>query len=134
MVVIKSVIDQCDYYLVIVGGRYGSAGTEGVGYTEMEYRYALDQGKPIIGFIPKDPGKIPVEKTDQDPVKRAKLEEFLGLVQKKMCRHWESPADLGSVVTRSLLNLIRSHPAVGWVRADQVPDKDAVSELLRLRK
>src|SRR5687767_10458335 len=41
---IKKVIDDSDYYIVIVGGRYGSLGPDGLSYTEMEYRYALDQG------------------------------------------------------------------------------------------
>lgn len=47
---IKQVIDDCDYYMVIVAGRYGSIGSDGLSFTEMEYRYALDSGKPIIGF------------------------------------------------------------------------------------
>ena len=52
---IKGVIDDCDYYIVIVGGRYGSVGPEGISYTEMEYRYALKRGKPIIAFLHKNP-------------------------------------------------------------------------------
>ena len=48
---IKRVIDDCDYYMVIVAGRYGTVGPDGVSYTEMEYRYALEQEKPIIGFL-----------------------------------------------------------------------------------
>jgi len=42
---IKEVIDDCDYYIVIIGGRYGSVGTDGISYTEMEYRYASEIGK-----------------------------------------------------------------------------------------
>jgi hypothetical protein len=45
---IKKVIDDSDYYIVILGGRYGSVGEDGVSYTEREYRYALSIGKPII--------------------------------------------------------------------------------------
>lgn len=51
-----------------------------------------------------------------------------------MCRFWESPADLGSQVSRSLVKLIKSNPAVGWVRADQVADATAAQEILRLKK
>lgn len=54
---IKEVIDMCNYYIVIIGGRYGSIHPENqVSYTEKEYRYALEQNKPILGFIHKDPG------------------------------------------------------------------------------
>ena len=31
---IKSVIDECDYYLLIIGTRYGSMDRKGVSYTE----------------------------------------------------------------------------------------------------
>lgn len=37
---IKKVIDDCDYYIVVLAGRYGSVGPDGYSYTEMEYRYA----------------------------------------------------------------------------------------------
>jgi hypothetical protein len=53
---IKRVIDDCDYYIVIVGGRYGSLAPDGISYTELEYRYALERKKPIIAFLHKDPG------------------------------------------------------------------------------
>lgn len=61
---IKKVIDDCDYYIVIVGGRYGSISSTGISYTQMEYQYAVQQGKPVIGFIHKDPGSIPASKTE----------------------------------------------------------------------
>ena len=39
--VIKKVIDLCDYYVLILGRRYGSINADtGISYTEMEYEYA----------------------------------------------------------------------------------------------
>src|SRR5438046_2345964 len=61
---IKKVIDDCDYYIVIVAGRYGSVASDGRGYTEMEYRYALEKGKPVIGFVHKDPGSLPANRCE----------------------------------------------------------------------
>ena len=58
---IRKVIDESDYYIVIVGGRYGSVHPEsGISYTEMEYRYAVDTGKPVMSFLHSDPEKIPL--------------------------------------------------------------------------
>ena len=38
---IKKVIDECDYYLLIIGARYGSTDKEGdEHYTEREFDYA----------------------------------------------------------------------------------------------
>lgn len=130
---IKKVIDDCDYYIVIVAGRYGSVGPDGRSYTEMEYRYAIESGKPAIGFIHKDPGSLPASRCEQSDEGKAKLDAFRALVQRKMCRFWDSPADLGSQVSRSLVKLIKTHPAVGWVRGDLVPDVAAAEEILRLR-
>src|SRR3954453_18062379 len=47
---IKRVIDDCDYSLLILAGRYGSIGIDGIGYTEKEYDYAVSVKKPIIAF------------------------------------------------------------------------------------
>lgn len=131
---IKRVIDDCDYYVLIIGGRYGSVGPDGLSYTEMEYRYALEKGKPVISFLHRNPGQIVADKTEQTAEGKEKLAAFRSLVEKRLCKHWESPAELGSIVSRSLIQLIKSEPGIGWVRANELPDKDAMSELLRLRR
>jgi len=131
---IKKVIDDCDYYIVIIGGRYGSVGTDGISYTEMEYRYASEIGKPIIAFLHKDPGTLQSKKTEQSEEGRKKLDDFKELAQKKMCKYWTSPDNLGSVVSRSLIQLIKSTPAIGWVKADQMASEEATKEILRLRQ
>jgi len=131
---IKQVIDDCDYYIVIIGGRYGSVDLEGMSYTEKEYRYAIESDKPVIGFLHKQPDELPAKKTEKSEGKKEKLDAFRSLVSKKMCQFWEGPADLGSKVSRSLIKLIKNHPAVGWVKADQLPSEDVNEDLLRLRK
>ena len=88
---IKRVIDESDYYLVIVGGRYGSISekTE-LSFTEMEYHYAVEIDKPVIGFLHENPGKIPADKTEDSPENRKKLEHFKSVVQTKLCKYWET--------------------------------------------
>jgi hypothetical protein len=62
--VIKRFIAGCDYYIVIVGGRYGSKGPRKKSYTEMEYDYAVAEGLPVLAFLHGDPGVIPANKTE----------------------------------------------------------------------
>lgn len=131
---IKKVISDCDYYVVILGGRYGSIAPGGLSYTEMEYKYALEVGKPIIAFLHKDPTSIPLKKGEQTDEGRARLLAFRNQLEKRICKHWSSPSDLGSAVSRSLVRLIKAEPAVGWIRADQVAEGVAATEMLRLRK
>jgi hypothetical protein len=83
---IKKVIDDCDYYVVIVAGRYGSIGPSGLSYTEMEYRYAVDRNKPAIGFVHKDATSLPQNRCEQTDEGKAKLQSFRSSVQKKLCR------------------------------------------------
>lgn len=130
---IKRVIDESDYYLVIIAGRYGSVSkATGQSYTEMEYRYALEIGKPVIGFLHEDPSRLPAKFYESFPKGRDKLNQFRELVKTKLCKLWSSPADLGAKVSRSLTQLIKQYPAVGWMRADAVT-ADAAREVLTLR-
>lgn len=131
---IKRLIDDCDYYILIVGGRYGSLSSTGHSYTQMEYEYALSKAIPIISFLPKDPGSIHASKIELDPSQQVKLAEFKVVVQKKLCRYWESPVELGSLVSRSLIRLIKDKPQPGWVRASHLPSEDTSNEILQLRK
>jgi Domain of unknown function (DUF4062) len=73
---IKKVIDDCDYYLLIIGGRYGSTTTEGISYTEKEYDYAIERGIKVIALLHEDPDEILVGKSDIDPVLRERLRVF----------------------------------------------------------
>jgi hypothetical protein len=129
---IREYIDDCDYYIVIIAGRYGSLGPDGKSYTELEYRYAVESGKPIIAFLRKNPGDLAADQSEKGEAGQRGLAEFRKLAEQRMCKYWTSAADLGSQVSRSLVKLIKSHPAEGWIRANQVSDA-ATRELLRLR-
>lgn len=130
---IKRVIDTCDYYLLIIGGRYGSTNAEGISYTQMEFEYALQTGKPIISFLPKTPEDIPSGKCEQDPEKREKLENFKKLAKKKLVKFWSTPENLGSLVSRSMIKLIKDFPAEGWVKSNTIDD-NSMKEIVKLQK
>jgi hypothetical protein len=57
---IAKIIDDCDYYVVIVGGKYGSIEQDGVSYTEKEYDLAQERGKPTLGFLRRDLEELPI--------------------------------------------------------------------------
>lgn len=130
---IKSVIDDCDYYLLILAGRYGSCSESGLSYTEMEYRYAIETGKPVIAFLHQEPETIAAKFSEKDKDMQDKLSDFRELAQKKLCKFWKTPTELSAVVGRSIVQLKKRSPAVGWVKADLVPDEGASQEILRLK-
>lgn len=127
---IKSQIDDSDYYVVVVAGRYGSQGTDGVSFTEMEYDYALTKNKPAIGFVHADPGSIAASKTETSEDARAKLREFVDKIKKRPVREFKNPHELALEVTTSFVQLIRNRPAIGYVRTDESVDFRRYSELL----
>ena len=82
--VITKMIDECDFYLLVIGGRYGSIDKEsGISYTEKEYNYAKNKGLPVLVLI-REPSAITA--SDQDTgddkfEKMRKLDEFRTRVQ-----------------------------------------------------
>jgi nucleoside 2-deoxyribosyltransferase len=131
---IQRAIDDCDYYIVIVGGKYGSIGPGGKSYTHMEYEYAINKGKPVIAFLHENPGKLPAERSESTEQGKSALDDFRTLARTRLCKSWNSTDHLGSVVSRSMVQLIKSRPAVGWVRANLVADESAAQEITRLRR
>jgi hypothetical protein len=130
---IRRVIDESDYYVVIIGGKYGSVHPEtGQSYTEMEYRYAIENGKPVIGFIVDKSINLPENRIEIDAERRENLEKFKALVQTKLCKFWENTNDLGAKVSRSITQLIKREPETGWVRADALVGR-ANEQVLRLQ-
>jgi len=130
---IKQVIDQSDYYLVIVGGRYGSTTAEGVSYTEMEYDYAVDQGIPVMGFLHGSPDSIPTGKSELEPAAREKLDSFRDKVKQRIIKEYSTPAELGGVVSRGLIKLQRDFPRPGWVRGDKAMTPETEARIADLR-
>lgn len=132
--VIKQLIDECDYYVLIVAGRYGSVEeSTGKSYTQKEFEYAVSKGVPVISFLHKEPNSLPKSKTEQNKESEVKLNAFKEDVQKRLCKYWTSADNLASQVILSLNSLIKSKPRVGWVKADQI-NAESSKEILKLRE
>ncbi|MYN65607.1 MAG: DUF4062 domain-containing protein [Acidobacteria bacterium] len=131
---IKDVIDGSDYYVVIIGGRYGSLDDTGIGYTEKEYDYAVSQKKPVIPLLHKNPDNLPRDKTETETESWEKLKKFRRRVEEShTCVYWTNGDDLKAKVIVGLTSAVKRHPATGWVRADKVPTESTVAEILKLR-
>lgn len=132
---IKKIIDDCDYYILIIGGRYGSITENGISYTEMEFDYAMSKGIPVIAFLHDNINDIPAGKVEMDPTTREKLELFRERVKKgRLVKFWNTPEDLTSKVIISLTKAIKMHPGIGWVRANIATNTESLQELNDLRK
>jgi hypothetical protein len=116
---IKKIIDECDYYLLIMGGRYGSMDADGISYTEREYDYAAQNGKVVLAFVHDDPASIPVGKSDVKPEVLAALNAFRSKVMAgRLVRGWTTRQNLEPVVLKSLIHVFNDMPQIGWIRGD----------------
>lgn len=132
---IRRVIDESDYYLVVVGGRYGSMNSRfDLSYTEMEFDYALQKRKPVVAFLHRSPEDIPQRKIELAANKRKRLEAFRRKLQEHgVVAYWSTPEDLNAEVAVSLVSLRNTHPAVGWVRGEVVATPEVLADRDELR-
>ena len=97
---IKRVIDDCDYYLLIIGGRYGTLSKKGMGFTEQEYQYAVERGLRVIALLHEHPESLPLEKSEPTPELRERLLQFRKHVsENRLVKYWNSPNELPGVQT-----------------------------------
>lgn len=101
---IKSVIADSDYFVLIVGGRYGSTGPAGISYTEMEFNLAVEMGKPVLAFLHGAPEQIPAGKSELDPEARRRLDAFRARIAERIVKLWSNKQELkANVLLRSCM-------------------------------
>ena len=133
--VIKKLIDRCDYYILILGGRYGSIEPKtGKSYTQLEYEYALNKNIPVAAFYHKNIGDLPSSKVENTNEGKEKYGEFKRLVQNNLCKSWGEAYELAFNVNVTLDYMFENYPRTGWVKADEISSAEANKELITLRK
>lgn len=126
---IRMMLDDCDYYVLILAGRYGSLDTDGIGFTEKEYDYAISHNIPVMSFVIEDIGKLTNEKCESKAALRRKLEAFRKKVcASKLVKFYSNLGSLTTAVAVSLNCCIQDYPAVGWVRGNSVDETDEIEE------
>lgn len=132
---IKSLIDTCDYYVLIIAGRYGSVTDDGLSYTHKEFRYAVEKNVPVLVMVHGEPGKIPADKIEESESGRARLKSFISEAETKRLRKpWTNLGELKLAVREALDHAKATKPRVGWVRGDSIASLDVLEELNNIRK
>lgn len=114
---IKKMLEDCDYYILILAGRYGSEDDDGIGFTEKEYDYAIAKSIPIMSFVIKDINTLARNQCEQKKKQENKLLNF----RKKVCngklvKFYSNTDELKGHVATSIHKCIHDFPAKGWVR------------------
>ncbi|MDD2449970.1 MAG: DUF4062 domain-containing protein [Sulfurimonas sp.] len=107
---IKKLIDNCDYYILILGCCYGTIDkSTNKSFTELEYEYAKKINKPILAFFLSD---------NQCVKEDNKLKKFKKIVKNndKLCSPSETKELISSTVNIALHKQYQNNPQVGWLR------------------
>lgn len=120
--VITKMIDECDFYLVMIGGRYGSIDdTVGISYTEKEYDYAKNKGIPVLGLIRKAEAitNDKIDKGEGWKEKQEKLENLRKRVEDEdnTVDYFTDVNDLKYRASATLSNAVNyCRKGAGWIR------------------
>ena len=132
---IKTVIDGCDFYILIIAGRYGSLASDGVSYTEKEYIYAVEKGVPVLVMLHRNRGNIAVEKSETTQTGIERLENFINRVQVgRLTKTWDNIDNLKLAVRESLDYAKATKQRIGWIRGDAAASVDILLEINNIRK
>ncbi len=131
--IITRQIDETDYYVIIVGNRYGSV-TGGVSYTEKEYDYAVSKSIPALGFIIDSSVEPLAKHIDKEEMKIAALAKFKTKVKQRPVGFWKTADDLHGKVSIALMKAFNTTPRIGWTRATAIAGPEVMQELSRLSR
>ncbi|MBD8006839.1 DUF4062 domain-containing protein [Bacillus norwichensis] len=133
--VIKKVIDLCDYYILIIGKRYGSINeSTGISYTEMEYNYAIDKGIPVLVFSLDDSVEVDIKKMETDDIKKGKLAEFKNkAMQNRLASVWRDTSELMGKVAISIMQAKSEIKRPGWRRGNTTDNEELLKQILSLK-
>lgn len=131
--IIRRTIDISDYYILILGLRYGSETSAGISFTQKEYEYALECKIPILTFLLDENTSLPKDRRDND---LTKINNFRTTVLKnsKMSDFWTNSDELTKKVSIALMKQIMQKPGIGWIRGDQAVSAELSEELTQLSK
>lgn len=137
--IIQETIDSSDYYVLILGQRYGSvieSGSDaGISYTEKEFRYAREKKIPILVFIIDDDVAIKPEFMEKDPESIKKLADFKIEAKKgRTVQWWTNIDELAREVSESLHQQMDRKKRPGWIRGDAFDIEASHAEILSLNK
>lgn len=127
---LKKLIDESDYYLVLLGSRYGSLTPTGISFTHQEYVYATAKHKPILVLMHEAPESRALELQEKTAEGRIKFNDFRQLLSRGLLKYWDTPGSIEVVLRESLPRLIQTRPMPGLVRAGQVVSNPALEKEL----
>lgn len=112
---IKKVINECSYYVLASGTRYGSISPRyGKSYTHLEFEYAQSRGIPVLCFLLSDDELKKV--LDNIPDDLANFRSLLK-TETKIIQFYDNQTHLPHNIVAALANRHGSEPQTFWINS-----------------
>ena len=128
-------IEDSDIYILILGGRYGSLDSDGMGYTHWEYEKAKELGKPFFSLVLTKnylnnkvlSGKLQATDLSYDD---AKLVEFRDEVKTKIVSNIDNIDQIEAAVIKSINRTIKKYEnnLEGWIKGSSLKELEELRE------
>lgn len=126
---IEALIDDSDFFILLLGARYGSCDGSGISWTEREYLYADQKKKPILAIV--------CDELSENLAKEANALSEDSLKQIEFCKRIKENGFVREVteefgmdkIVKQFLNTQNFSKCVGWTRIEDVSkDENALAE------
>lgn len=134
--VIKKVIDLCDYYVLIIGKRYGSVNAKtGLSYTEMEYEYAKHKQIPVLVFAIDESVELSGDKVEKETDKIEAIKLFRQkAMTNRLASVWKTPDELTGALAIAIMQAKSEIERPGWKRATDYDEATLLRKIMDLQK
>ncbi|MFZ3193059.1 MAG: DUF4062 domain-containing protein [Moraxellaceae bacterium] len=129
-------IDDCDYFILMLGSRYGELSASGVSYMHLEYIYAVTKQKPILVLMYEAPESRAEEFQDKNQEGKVKFLDFRRQLQRErdMVMTFRDLRDLEIAIRHTMPQFLNRYPAQGWIRPNQQQVQQLQEENEQLRQ
>lgn len=140
METIKRWIDESDVFMLILGGRYGSIETAtSLSYTELEYDYAVNTGKPYFAVVIEESAlERKVREKGISVIETENAKQLAAFRQKVLSRtsaFYRDTRDISLAVYETISDFLVRYDFKGWVSGGEIPDIQSFTEQInRLRE
>lgn len=111
-------IDDCDYFVLLLGSCYGDLSASGVSYMHLEYIYAVTKQKPILVLMHEAPDSRVAELQEKTSEGKSKFNDFRQQLQRErdVVVSYRNMRDLEMALRHAMPQMIERYPSAGWVR------------------
>jgi len=129
-------IDDCDYFVLLLGSCYGELSASGVSYVHLEYIYAVTKQKPVLVILHESPESRAPQFQEQTKDGQVKFQDFRRQLQRErdMVVTFREPRELEVILRHAMPQLTQRYPSQGWVRPNEAALQALQAENDKLRQ